>query len=80
MGIRPTWLGGAPPAPPPAEPTPAAPSTDAEALAIFLACGTNVADPPLNRIELLSDWNDLKSGVRAAYRRRAARLLKAWKS
>lgn len=53
---------------------------DSELLAILLACGCEIANPPQDRISVLEIWIQKSEAVRAAYRRLAKRLLKAWGS
>jgi hypothetical protein len=49
-----------------------------EELAIFLAVGFEVANPPIDRLDMLSIWEAKRESVRAGYRRRAERLLRMW--
>jgi hypothetical protein len=69
-----------PPPPPPPEPPPAEGALDdVEQLAIFLGVGFIVTDPPTNRVGMLAAWGEHRDAVRDGYRRRARRLLAAWK-
>lgn len=60
----------------PNKPTP--PAFDVEALAIFLACGAD--ETKKRRPELLDAWDEKDDSVREAYRRRARRLMKVWRT
>ena len=54
------------------------PAFDQEALAIFLACGSD--ETVKKRLPLLERWNEKEPAVQAAYRLRAKRLMKAWRT
>lgn len=51
---------------------------DTDTLAILLACSTEVANPPRDRLEMLTYWQGKDESKRVAYKLRAKRLLKVW--
>lgn len=55
------------------------PAFDAEALAIFLAVGGQ-EDAAVRRPELIEAWNEKEDSVKEAYRRRARRLMRIWRT
>jgi len=55
------------------------PVVDEEALAIFLCVGVSLRTMK-SRVDLKELWNEKEESVRVAYRRRARRLIKLWKT
>lgn len=55
------------------------PAFDIETLAIFLAVGGQ-EDSAVHRSELIEAWEEKEESVQEAYRRRARRLMKTWRT
>lgn len=58
---------------------PPAPAFDAESLAIFLTVGAGSEDLK-RRPQLLEAWDEKEESVQEAYRRRARRLIRIWRT